>query len=67
MRNLWVIKPKPDEEVVSLLEKEVTLPRALAITLAQRGIVNFELAKEFLDPICLNFMIHTSWSICIWL
>lgn len=50
MRNLWVIKPKPDEEVVSLLEKEVTLPRALAITLAQRGIVNFELAKEFFRP-----------------
>lgn len=50
MRNLWVIKPKPNDEIVSLLQNEVRLPRALAIILAQRGIVNFDLAKEFFRP-----------------
>lgn len=50
MRNLWVIKPKPKDEIVSLLEDEVRLPKALATILAQRGIVNFDLAKEFFRP-----------------
>lgn len=50
MKNLWVLKPKPDEFAVDLLVKEVTLPKPLAVILAQRGIDTFENARNFFRP-----------------
>jgi single-stranded-DNA-specific exonuclease len=50
MDNQWVIKPTPIIDTVNLLMNEVRLPRALAIILAQRGISNFEQAKNFFRP-----------------
>src|SRR5690625_6502942 len=50
MRSLWVIKLEHKDEILSLLEDEVRLPGRLAPVLAQRGIVNCDLAKEFFRP-----------------
>lgn len=50
MKNLWVLKPKPDPSSVELLVKEVTLPYSLATILAERGVDNFEKAKNFFRP-----------------
>ncbi|MFA7688110.1 MAG: single-stranded-DNA-specific exonuclease RecJ [Moheibacter sp.] len=50
MKNLWVLKPKPDATAVDLLMKEVTLPQPLATVLAQRGINSFDKAKNFFRP-----------------
>lgn len=50
MKNLWVLKPKPDPSFVDLLMKEVTLPLSLATILAERGVDTFEKAKNFFRP-----------------
>ncbi|SMC81499.1 single-stranded-DNA-specific exonuclease RecJ [Moheibacter sediminis] len=50
MKNLWVLKPKPDSSFVDLLMKEVTLPYPLATILAERGVNTFEKAKNFFRP-----------------
>lgn len=50
MKNLWVLKPKPDPSFVDLLMKEVTLPMHLANILAERGVDTFEKAKNFFRP-----------------
>lgn len=50
MKNLWVLKPKPNPSSVELLVKEVTLPLPLANILAERGVDTFEKAKNFFRP-----------------
>lgn len=50
MNHQWVMKPTPNTETINLLMQEVRLPKPLAITLAQRGIRNFEEAKNYFRP-----------------
>lgn len=50
MKNLWVLKPKPNESSVELLINQVTLPHPLATILAQRGIETYEDARNFFRP-----------------
>ncbi len=46
----WVVKEKPQTEVVHLLQSEVNLPESLATVLAQRGVNSFNDAKAFFRP-----------------
>lgn len=50
MKTQWVIKPNPSDEIIGHLMNEIWLPRPLATIIAQRGITDFELAKEFFRP-----------------
>lgn len=50
MNHQWVMKPTPNTETINLLMNEVRLPKPLAITLAQRGITNFDEAKNYFRP-----------------
>ena len=46
----WTIKPKPSEEIVTRLSKELGVNNMIARLLAQRGIETFEQAKQFFRP-----------------
>lgn len=50
MSNRWLLKPVPAPETVAFLQQEINLPEALAIIVAQRGISDFQSAKEFFRP-----------------
>src|SRR5690606_26264050 len=50
MSSRWLIKPKPDQALVSQLQKDINVPHALAQILVQRDILDFNAAKEFFRP-----------------
>ncbi|PVW15222.1 single-stranded-DNA-specific exonuclease RecJ [Marixanthomonas spongiae] len=46
----WTLKPKPAEETVNRLSKELGVNTVIATLLAQRGIETFDAAKQFFRP-----------------
>ena len=46
----WLVKPKPDFEAVQALAKELDISEVVAYLLVQRGITNFDAAKQFFRP-----------------
>lgn len=50
MEKRWIQKEKPDSAVVELLSTELNIDKKIASLLAQRGITNFEEAKQFFRP-----------------
>lgn len=46
----WVIKPKPDSQLVEQISKAINVNQYLAHLLVQRNITTFESAKEFFRP-----------------
>ncbi len=50
MAKRWILKAKPEEQIVQNLMDEVHVPYPLATILAQRGITNFNEAKTFFRP-----------------
>ena len=50
MEKTWEIKQLPSAEIISDLQQSLNISEALAILLAQRGIVNFDQAKSFFNP-----------------
>ena len=46
----WLVKPKPDIEAVQALAKELDISEVVAHLLVQRGITNFDAAKQFFRP-----------------
>ncbi|MDR6299733.1 single-stranded-DNA-specific exonuclease RecJ [Mesonia maritima] len=46
----WTLKPKPDSEKVTQLQKSLGVEKAIASLLVQRGIETFEEAKKFFRP-----------------
>ena len=46
----WVLKPSPSKEIVEKLQKELNLSETSATLLAQRGVSNYEQAKQFFRP-----------------
>jgi single-stranded-DNA-specific exonuclease len=46
----WTIKPKPSEEKVKLLAKDLNVEEFVATLLVQRGIETFEQARQFFRP-----------------
>lgn len=50
MENRWLLKPQPDPETIIKLIDEVNLPSSLALILAQRGVDDFQKAKNFFRP-----------------
>ena len=46
----WLVKPKPDLESVQALAKELDISEVVAHLLVQRGITNFDAAKQFFRP-----------------
>jgi single-stranded-DNA-specific exonuclease len=50
MKKRWKIKSKPDKSIVEDLSKSINVSQSVSCILAQRGIDNFELAKDFFRP-----------------
>lgn len=50
MKNKWIFKNKPNAEIVDKLRKELNINETLAILLVQRGITDFDKAKQFFRP-----------------
>ncbi len=50
MKNKWIFKNKPNAEIVDKLQKELNINETLAILLVQRGITDFDKAKQFFRP-----------------
>jgi len=50
MENRWVLKKAPESELVERLSKELNINRRLAALLAQRGITDYNQAKNFFRP-----------------
>lgn len=50
MEKRWVITPKPDEAQVERLASAININNSLAALLIQRGITDFEEAKNFFRP-----------------
>ena len=46
----WLVKPKPDLDAVQALAKELDISEVVAYLLVQRGITNFDAAKQFFRP-----------------
>ena len=46
----WRFKPEPDPEITRRLERELQVPQAVARLLAQRGVENFEAARQYFRP-----------------
>ena len=46
----WTIKPKPEAEQINQLAKELKVDDLVAQLLLQRGITNYEDAKNFFRP-----------------
>ena len=46
----WLVKPKPDLDAVQALAKELDISEVVANLLVQRGITNFDAAKQFFRP-----------------
>lgn len=46
----WSFKPKPNEEDINRIAKELGIHRVLATLLVQRGITSFHEAKQFFRP-----------------
>ena len=50
MEHRWVIKKAPESEIVERLSKELNINRQLASLLAQRDIIDYNVAKSFFRP-----------------
>ena len=46
----WTIKPEPDSDNVNHLKEALLVPPIIAKLLVQRGVSNFEEAKQFFRP-----------------
>ena len=46
----WLVKPNPNPETVQSLAKALAVPVVIAQLLVQRGITNFDAAKQFFRP-----------------
>lgn len=46
----WIFKPEPNDDQVSQLAQSLNIDQTLAKVLVQRGVTNFEEAKEFFRP-----------------
>lgn len=50
MKKRWVLRKKPDQEVVEQLSKQLNINTKLTELLAHRGITTFDQAKSFFRP-----------------
>lgn len=50
MEKRWVLKKEPSVEVITRLIEEVGVSRPIAVILGQRGVNDFDSAKEFFRP-----------------
>lgn len=50
MNYLWDFKPLPPQSIVTHLQQELNIEQPLATLLAQRGITNYDQAKQFFRP-----------------
>lgn len=50
MQKNWIIKPQADDSLVERLAKSINVSKPVANLLAQRGINNYEEAKNFFRP-----------------
>ncbi|MEI6901323.1 MAG: DHH family phosphoesterase, partial [Bacteroidota bacterium] len=50
MEKQWVIKQQGDQEVIDRLSRELTIDQYLSTLLVQRGVTNYEEAKNFFRP-----------------
>ena len=50
MEFKWKQKEKPDEKIVSSLEKSLSVPHKIAWILAQRGITSYDEAENYFRP-----------------
>ncbi len=50
MDKKWIIKPKEDEQKINDLAESLSVSEIIANLLVQRGITNFEDAKQFFRP-----------------
>ncbi|MGB1246929.1 MAG: single-stranded-DNA-specific exonuclease RecJ, partial [Flavobacteriaceae bacterium] len=50
IKKSWKYKPEPDPAVTARLMEELKIPEAVAQLLAQRGVTNYQLAKDFFRP-----------------
>ena len=46
----WLVQPKPKSETVQSLAKALAVPTVVAQLLVQRGVTNFDAAKQFFRP-----------------
>ena len=46
----WIVQPNPNPETVQSLAKALAVPVVIAQLLVQRGITNFDAAKQFFRP-----------------
>ena len=46
----WLVQPNPNPETVQSLAKALAVPVVVAQLLVQRGITNFDAAKQFFRP-----------------
>ena len=46
----WLVQPKPNPKTVKSLAKALSVPAVVAQLLVQRGITNFDAAKQFFRP-----------------
>ena len=46
----WLVQPKPNPKTVKSLAKALSVPAVVAQLLVQRGITNFDSAKQFFRP-----------------
>ena len=50
MNKRWIVEPAPDREKVELLSKQININEVIATVLVQRGVENFESAKNYFRP-----------------
>ncbi len=46
----WNLLPEPDSEIIKILQKELGISESLCRLLAQRGVSDFDSAKDFFRP-----------------
>jgi single-stranded-DNA-specific exonuclease len=49
-KQLWQLKTRPEQTQIDELKEQINASEALAIMLLQRGVSNFEEAKQFFNP-----------------
>lgn len=50
MTTRWLVKPNPEQEIIDLLKEQLGVPDIIAHLLAQRGVTDYDLAKDFFRP-----------------
>lgn len=50
MQKKWLLKKLPEDSEIQRLQSELSIPRAIAVLLLQRGITTFDEARSFFRP-----------------